>query len=77
LSKQNTQQLVDATAYQSIVGSLRDLVNTRFDLAFVVGYVSHFLHHLAEGSLLCGGYLQLGFAVQPEEWKSCVVDSVQ
>jgi hypothetical protein len=34
---------VDATAYQSIVGNLRYLVNTCPDLAFVVGYVSHFL----------------------------------
>jgi hypothetical protein len=43
LSKQSTQALVDAIAYQSIVGSLRYLVNTRPDLAFAVGYVSHFL----------------------------------
>jgi hypothetical protein len=35
--------LVDATSYRSIVGSLRYLVNTCPDLAFVVGYVSHFL----------------------------------
>jgi hypothetical protein len=43
LSKQSTQPLVDATAYRSIVRSVRYLVNTRPDLAFVVGYVSHFL----------------------------------
>jgi hypothetical protein len=43
LSKQSMQPLVDATAYQSIVGSLRYLVNTRPDLAFAVGYVSCFL----------------------------------
>jgi hypothetical protein len=42
LSKQSTQPLVDATAYQSIVGSLKYLVNTRPNLAFAVGYVSHF-----------------------------------
>jgi hypothetical protein len=35
--------LADATAYQSIIGSLRYLVNTHPDLAFVVSYVSHFL----------------------------------
>ncbi|CAA7393728.1 unnamed protein product [Spirodela intermedia] len=43
LSKMSTEPLVDATAYRSIVGSLRYLVNTRPDLAFAVGYVSHFL----------------------------------
>jgi hypothetical protein len=43
LSKQSTQPLVDATAYQSIVRSLRYFVNTRPDLTFAVGYVSNFL----------------------------------
>ncbi|CAA6672778.1 unnamed protein product [Spirodela intermedia] len=43
LSKMSTEPLVDATAYRSIVGSLRYLVNTRPDLAFAVGYVSRFL----------------------------------
>jgi hypothetical protein len=58
LSKQSTQPLVDATSYQSIVGSLRYLVNTRPDLAFAVGYVSHFLeepgedHHAAVKKIL-------------------------
>jgi hypothetical protein len=51
LSKQSTQLLVDATAYQSIVGSLWYLVNTRPDLAFVVGYVSNFLEELREDHL--------------------------
>jgi hypothetical protein len=37
LSKQSTQPLVNATAYRSIIGSLRYLVNTRFDLAFAFG----------------------------------------
>ncbi|CAA7402086.1 unnamed protein product [Spirodela intermedia] len=43
LSKRSTEPLVDATVYRSIVGSLRYLVNTRPDLAFAIGYVSHFL----------------------------------
>jgi hypothetical protein len=43
LSKQSTQSLVDAVAYWSIIGSLRYLLNTHPDLAFGVGYVSHFL----------------------------------
>jgi hypothetical protein len=51
LSKQSTQPLVDATAYQSIIGSLRYLVNTRPDLAFAVGYVSHFLEEPQEDHL--------------------------
>jgi hypothetical protein len=42
LRKQSTQPMVDAIAYQSIIESLRYLVNTRSDLAFAVGYVSHF-----------------------------------
>jgi hypothetical protein len=43
LSKQSTQPLVNATANQSIVESLRYLMNTHPDLAFVIGYMSHFL----------------------------------
>jgi hypothetical protein len=43
MSKRSTQSLVDTTTYQSIIGSLRYLVNTRPDLVFVVGYMSHFL----------------------------------
>jgi hypothetical protein len=59
LSKQSTQPLVDATAYQSIIGSLRYLVNTRPDLAFAVGYVSCFPeepwedHLVAVKKILC------------------------
>jgi hypothetical protein len=51
LSKQSTQPLVDATAYQSIIGSLRYLVNTHPDFAFAVGYVSHFLKEPREDHL--------------------------
>jgi hypothetical protein len=51
LSKQSTQPLVDATAYQSIIGSLRYLVNTCHDLVFAVGYVSHFLDEPQENHL--------------------------
>jgi hypothetical protein len=51
LSKQSTQPLLDATTYQSIVGSLRYLRNTRPDLAFAIGYVSHFLEEPREDHL--------------------------
>jgi hypothetical protein len=51
LSKQSTQPLVDAIAYWSIIGSLRYLVNTRLDLAFTIGYVSHFLEEPQEDHL--------------------------
>jgi hypothetical protein len=51
LSKQSTQPLVDAIAYQSIVGSLRYLVNTHPNLTFPVGYVSHFLEEPREDHL--------------------------
>jgi hypothetical protein len=84
LSKQSTQSLVDATAYQSIVVSLRYLVNTCPNLTFAVGYVSHFLEEPRDDHLavvkkipLCGGYLQLGAFVRPEVRKSSVVDKVQ
>jgi hypothetical protein len=51
LSKQSTQPLVDATSYQSIIVSLRYLVNTCPDLAFDVGYMSHFLEEPREDHL--------------------------
>jgi hypothetical protein len=51
LSKQRPQSLVDATAYRSIVESLRYLVNTHCDLTCVVGYVSHFLEEPREDHL--------------------------
>ena len=43
LTKANTTAKVDATLYQSIIGGLCYLVNTRPDIAFAVGYVSHFM----------------------------------
>jgi hypothetical protein len=43
LSKASSAPGVDPTAYRSIVGSLRYLVNTRPDLSFSVGYVSRFM----------------------------------
>jgi hypothetical protein len=43
LSKKSSAPAVDTTAYRSIVGSLRYLVNTRPDLAYTVGYVSRFM----------------------------------
>ncbi len=43
LTKASTAAPVDATQYRSIVGCLWYLVHTRPDLAFSVGYVSHFM----------------------------------
>jgi hypothetical protein len=51
LSNQNTQPLVDATAYRSIVGSISYLVNTRSNLMFVVGCMSCFLKEPREDHL--------------------------
>lgn len=43
LSKNGSGEVVDATLYRSVVGSLRYLVNTIPDPAFSVGYVSRFM----------------------------------
>ena len=43
LSMRSKEPQVDATSYRSVVGSLRCLVNTCPDLAFLVGYVSPFM----------------------------------
>ena len=42
LTKASTAVKVDATLYLSIVGGLCYLVHMRSDIAFIVGYVSHF-----------------------------------
>lgn len=39
----NTGEIVEATKYRSIIGSLRCLVNTRPDIAYAVGVVSRFM----------------------------------
>jgi hypothetical protein len=43
LSKASSAPTADATAYKSIVGSLRYLLHTRPNIAFSVGYVSRFM----------------------------------
>jgi hypothetical protein len=43
LSRDSSAPEVDGTAYRSIVGSLRYLVNEGPDLAFSIGYVSRFM----------------------------------
>jgi hypothetical protein len=43
LIKTNTEALVDATEYRSLVGALRYLVHTRPDLAHSVSYLSRFM----------------------------------
>jgi len=40
LSKKENEEIVDPTAYRSIIGRLRYLVNTRPDLTYAVGVVS-------------------------------------
>ena len=43
LTKASTTAKVDSTLYGSIIGGLRYLVHTRPDIAFDMGYVSHFM----------------------------------
>jgi hypothetical protein len=43
LSKVGSEEAVDVTEYQSIIGALRYLLHTRPDLAFSVGYLSRFM----------------------------------
>jgi hypothetical protein len=43
LSKKLEDEVIEPTAYRSVIGSLRYLVNTRPDLAFAVGVVSRFM----------------------------------
>jgi hypothetical protein len=51
LSRDSSATEVDGTAYRSIVGNLRYLVNTRHDIAFSVGYVSRFMERPTEEHL--------------------------
>ena len=48
LMKASTAAKVDATLYRSIIGGLRYLVHTRPDIAFAMGYVSHFIENPRE-----------------------------
>ncbi|CAA6672836.1 unnamed protein product [Spirodela intermedia] len=67
LSKRNTEPLVDATTYRSIIGSLRYLVNTHPDLAFAVSYVSCFLEEPRKDHLAAVKQV-LHYAVRTKSW---------
>jgi hypothetical protein len=67
LSKQSMQPLVDAITYQSIAGSLRYLVNIHPDIAFVIGYVSHFLEEPLEDHLVAVKQI-LRYVVGTSNW---------
>jgi hypothetical protein len=43
LSKVGTEEAVNVTEYQSVIGALRYLLHTRPDLTFSVGYLSRFM----------------------------------
>ena len=57
LSKESTTPAVDVTTYRSIVSSLRFLVNARTDLAYLVGYVGHFMEKPTIEHLLLPSYV--------------------
>ncbi|XP_066358456.1 uncharacterized mitochondrial protein AtMg00810-like [Miscanthus floridulus] len=48
LGKHNTAAKVDAMRYRSIVGGLHYFTHTRLDIAFAVGYISHFMEDRAK-----------------------------
>jgi len=50
-SKDSKETPVDATFYRSVIGSLRYLVHTRPDIAFVVGFLSKFMEGSADDHL--------------------------
>jgi hypothetical protein len=52
LSSKGDSPYADATEHRSLIGSLRYLVNTRPDLAFLVGYVSRFMEKPQEEHLM-------------------------
>jgi hypothetical protein len=43
LSKVGTEEAVNVTEYQSVIGALRYLLHTWPDLTFSVGYLSRFM----------------------------------
>jgi hypothetical protein len=78
LSRQSSAALVDETTHRSSVGSLRYLVNTRPDLAYLVGFVSRFLErptdeHLAVVKRIIRyvvGTLNLGYRYgRDDQWR--------
>jgi hypothetical protein len=67
LSKDSKEPLVDATDYRTIVRSLRYLVNTRPDIAFVVSYVSRFLSEPHEDHLMAFKHI-LCYVAETVNW---------
>jgi hypothetical protein len=82
LSKDSSNPSVDATEYRGVGGSLRYLLHTRPDLAFVVGYVSRFMEepyteHMATVKHIqryIAGSIDLGLLYERREKEELVLD---
>lgn len=54
LKEDNDEEMIDASLYKQIIGSLSYLCNNQLDTNFVVGVLSRFMHDPRKSHLLTG-----------------------